>query len=170
MKINLLILLLLQLVYGRTDTTFAKLTIASEIIQMRGESNTIKNYCTSIILQSTEQYILQNQNRLTGKDIETIQKINNGFLRELSENNQEIVDSMASVYISYYTLNDLKKLRNFFKSNVGGKLLQFDNEIRQSYLTKSGAVVRNMINRYILRLEPFLRERGLEKFYTIEGI
>jgi hypothetical protein len=92
-----------------------------------------------------------------------VQKIVGEYVNEIWHYERDYKELIVKVYMNYYTPSELKQLKKFWSSPLGAKLHQVQSDINNQIYKKSNPITQQIMNNLSRKLEPYLKEKELER-------
>lgn len=134
-----------------------QIKVAREVIEASGASRSLDNI-VPIFMDEAKQTFTRTRPEISAKLDEALKAIE----PEFAKRREDLMNDIASVYASRFTLQELTEIKAFYKTSTGVKLVQNLPEVlRQSY-GQTEAWSRKMSQDIVTRLRQEMRKRGEE--------
>jgi hypothetical protein len=144
---------------ANADSNPEALALAKEIMQVSHASDRGDQMMT--VMMKTFTTTLAASNPGKAKEVDEI--LNQIVLPELKRSMPDLMEQTAHTYADNFTVDDLKQLLAFYKSDIGKKLVeQQPNMIRQQALVGQ-AYAQSVMARVRDKMLKALQEKGLQK-------
>lgn len=134
-----------------------QIKVAREVIDASGASRSLDNI-VPIFMDEAKQTFTRTRPEISAKLDEALKAIQ----PEFAERREQLMDSIATVYASRFTLQELTEIKAFYLTPTGVKLVQnLPDVLRLSY-EQTEAWSRKMSQDIVTRLRQEMRKRGEE--------
>lgn len=150
-------------VFSETSEDKKKREYAEYIIEDQRIYLNICKYYTNVI-RTYCNYLITYSNVIPNDSIpQLVEKVTSECSRDLYKYEKEYKTLIANTYMHYYTLKELKELMKFYKSPLGAKLWQAQEDINAEIYKNTDMVILQILENINNRLEPYLKQKILEK-------
>lgn len=132
-----------------------QLAQAKELVDIIGASREFESISTAIVVQTASNFLQANP--ALAKDLNEIAE---QLVAEFLPRRQEIQTEVIKLYATRMTEPELKQVLDFYRSNVGKKLLSEVQNIRTEAAKKADALALKLREEVGIRVRAELKKRG----------
>ena len=157
MPISLCLLLMFVVSEGKAEDT-KNLDLAVTLVEVDGSASVFDGIAQSLVQQQT-QLILSRHPKL---DPATLEKFKSIFLEELTKQKPDLLHTMAGLYATHFTREDLQGLVAFYQSDLGKKAVETGLQMQDDIFRLTSQWALTAIQHAGTRAHARLKEQGIE--------
>ena len=133
----------------------AAILIAKQIVEIKGAKDLYQPLVRGVIEKVKNQFM--QTNFMYAKDLNEIAA---NLEREYSPRVNELVDTSARIYASYFTEAELKEILTFYQSPVGRKLIAEEPKALEQSMADAGDWGDKLSDEVIAKMRQEMKKRG----------
>jgi hypothetical protein len=133
----------------------AAILIAKQIVELKGAKELYQPLVRGVIQKVKNQFM--QTNFMWGKDLNEIAA---NLERDYSPRVNELVDTSARIYASYFTEAELKEILTFYQSPVGRKLIAEEPKALEESMANAGNWGDKFSDEVIAKMREEMKKRG----------